>query len=64
MVSARAILICVVCAATWDHGDIQAGPLPRAMSGSVALLQLGSVMVSVTCFSTGGSLELCCDEPA
>ena len=31
----------------WGHGDIQADLMPRAMSGSVVLLQLRSVMMSM-----------------
>lgn len=46
--TARAILIWVVCVATWGHGDAWPRPLPRAMFGSVALHQLGSGVMSRT----------------
>lgn len=43
--------------ATQGHGDIGPGLLPRAMSGSVILLQLPTVLMSVTRVTTG-SLQL------
>lgn len=35
------------CTITWAHGDVWLWRLPRAMSGSMALLKLGSVLMSL-----------------
>lgn len=40
--------------ATRGHGDIGPQLLPRAVSGSVILLQLRSLLMSVTCVTTEG----------
>lgn len=39
--------------ANTGQGDIGPELLPRAMSGSVVLLQLGSVLTSMVCVTTG-----------
>lgn len=43
--------------ATWSHGDIGNGLLPRAMSGSVALQKLGSKVISMAPVVTKGSVD-------
>lgn len=35
------------------------GLLPKAMSGSVVLLQLGSMLMSVACVTTKGQMDVC-----
>lgn len=53
-IGARAMMFWVAYTATWDNGGIQVQVLPRNMSRSVPLLQLGSAMVSVAPVISGG----------
>lgn len=48
-----AILSWVASAATWSHGAVRYRLLPKVVSRSVVLLQLGSVVTFLTSVSTG-----------
>lgn len=43
--------------ATWSHGDIGHGRLPRVMSGSVALQKLGYKVISMAPVATKGTVD-------
>lgn len=43
------MLIYVGCIATWGSGGIQAQLLPRVVPGSLVQLQLGSILMAVSC---------------
>lgn len=53
MLPTRAVLIWVVCAAAGFTVAFRPELLPRAMCGSLVLLQLGFVVMSMFCFTTG-----------